>query len=332
MKAVQSFNPDLSVIGDFTGHISNKGVREENEDRFSLREVEVAFSAAIDPYARGDIFLAIEEDKGSYEIDVEEGYVVFPELPGDLQAKIGKFKANFGKANTYHTHQRPWVTNPDFINRYFGTDQMAEAGVSANYLVPNPWDKYIELTVEAFNNGNEKSFAGGKSNDLVYLAHLKNFFDLSESSTLELGLSGATGPNDNGHGRQRTNLERIDLTYKWRPEKEGLYKSFTWQTEFLASQNNKHDRIDENSFGLYSSLQYQFERRWTAGLRYDYSEFPHDSSKYSSGYTANLTFAQSEFAFWRIEYKHTDRNFYNDSDEVWLQLDFGMGPHRAHKY
>lgn len=333
-KAIQSFNPDMSVIGDFTGHWSNRGSRDVNRDRFSLRELELAFGGSIDPYARGDIFLSFgEQNDGTYQANIEEGYISFLNLPFDLQAKLGKFKASFGKANTFHTHQMPFVTNPNFINNYFGEEQLAEPGVSVNYLISNPWDKYIELTVEGFNNGNEKSFAGGaKSNDLVYLAHLKNFFDLSENSTFELGLSTATGPNDSGHGRKRTTLEGIDLTYKWKPLREGLYKSLTWQTEFLMSQNNKKIQAEVDSFGMYSSLQYQFQRRWTAGLRYDYSEFPDSASKHENAYSANLTFAQSEFAFLRLEYRHTDRNFEKNTNELWLQLDFGMGPHRAHKY
>ena len=332
-RMIQSFNPDISVIGDVTGHMSNKGAGKKNENRFSLREVEVAFSSAIDPYARGDFFLSIGENKdGSFSTGVEEGYITFLTLPYDLQAKVGKFKADFGKANTYHTHARPWVENPIVINNFFGEEQMSEPGVSLSYLVPNPWDKYIELTLEAFNNGNEKSFAGSKSNDLVYLSHLKNFFDISESQTFELGLSAATGTNDSGHGRGRTNIEGIDLTYKWKPLREGLYKSLTWQTEFLASQNNNRERIEEDSLGMYSSLQCQFERRWTAGLRYDYSQYPHDSSKHDTGYSANLTFAQSEFAFLRLEYQHNVRNYGKDYDAVFLQLDFGIGPHRGHKY
>jgi hypothetical protein len=87
-----------------------------------------------------------------------------------------------------------------------------------------------------------------------------------------------------------------------------------------------------HSLGLYSYLGYQFSRRWTAGLRYDYSEFPEDNDSRENGYSGLFTFQQSEFAFWRLQYKRTERNFDRDIDELWLQCNFGIGPHRVHEY
>ena len=132
----------------------------------------------------------------------------------NLPAKVGKFKANFGKVNRLHLHSLPWVDYPNMLTNYFGKEGMSQPGVSASYLIPNPWDQYFELTCEAMNNHNDASFAGSAGRDMVYLAHLKNFFDINDESTLELGSSFATGPNDDGHGKNRTNLEGIDLTYK----------------------------------------------------------------------------------------------------------------------
>lgn len=325
----QIFNPDISVIGDFLGHLTDDET-DENGDRFFVRELELDFEAAIDPYARGFVFLSASEEDGEWKMELEEAYASFLYLPLDTQAKLGKFKPAFGRVNQFHRHALPWVEYPNVITNYFGEEGISDAGVSLSALVPNPMEKYVELTLEAFNNENSLSFAGSEADDLVFLTHLKNFFDISEASTLELGLSYAGGPNDPG-GSNITNLEGLDLTYKWRSPKEGLYKSFTSQTEFLFSQR-EGEEVDVDSWGMYSSLQYQFAKRWSCGGRYDYSEFPQDNTSNEVALSPVITFAQSEFAFWRLQYKHTDRNFGDDVDEIWLQLNFGMGPHRAHKY
>lgn len=335
----QSFNPDVSVIGDFNFHgTDNKNDGQYNQ--FKMRQAELAFSASVDPYARGDLFLHVEpNDEDEWNIGLCEGYMTLLNLPiENLQGKVGKFKANFGKVNRLHLHSLPWVDYPNILTNYFGEEGMSQPGVSASYLIPNPWDQYMEFTFEAINNRNTASFAGTAGKDMVYLGHLKNFYDLNEESTLELGGSLATGPNDAGHGGNRTLLEGIDLTYKWKPLKEGLYKSVTFQNEVLFSQKENvilEEGLDPNevdSWGAYSSLQYQFAKRWSVFGRYDFSEFPNYDTRHDNAYSSGITFAQSEYCFWRVHYKHTDRNYDKDSDEVWLQCNFGLGPHRKHEY
>src|SRR5512144_78181 len=46
--------PDISAVGDLIGDLSPKGSTQEGGERFSVREVEVAMQAAVDPYFRGD--------------------------------------------------------------------------------------------------------------------------------------------------------------------------------------------------------------------------------------------------------------------------------------
>jgi hypothetical protein len=340
----QSFNPDVSVIGDFVYHgTDQKGTEFRNQ--FQMRQTELAFSASIDPYARGDFFFHVEQEDGDWHIGLCEGYVTLLSLPIDgLQAKAGKFKVDFGKANKLHLHNLPWVDYPSMVTHYFGGEGMSEPGVSASYLIPNPWDKFIELTAQVVNNRNGTSFAGTSGKDLVYVGHIKNFFDINEESTVELGSSIATGSNNEGHGRygkNMTTLEGIDLTYKWRPLQKGLYRSLKFQNELLFSQRDRpylddgtditdSKRID--SWGEYSSLEYQFAKQWTTFGRYDFAEFPGDSKQRDNAYSLGLTFAQSEYCFWRLQFKHTNRNYSKDSNEIWLQCDFGLGPHRAHQY
>jgi len=338
-RGFQSFNPDISVIGDFLGHYVSGEHGEigdhDNEDRFLFREVELAFSSPVDPFSRADFFVHIHEHDGEWHAGLCEGYLTLLTLPHDLQARVGKFRSAFGKANQLHTHNMPWVDRPNVIANFFSEEGLNEEGAEVSWLVPNPWDRYIEWTLAVQNNENAASFSGNGADDLMYVTHLKVFEDLSEASTLELGGSYATGPNDHGHGGSRTHVEGLDVTYKWRPPREGLYTSCTWQTEVLFSQNDQADGGAENSWGAYSSLEYQFAKRWSAFARWDYSQFPGDSGSSEHAGSVGTTFAQSEYCFWRFSYKLTDTSgplAGRNRNEAWLQLNVGLGPHRAHKY
>lgn len=331
--AFQSFNPDLSVIVDTVGHYTNTE-GGEFDDEMLFRELELGFSAPIDPYARADIFLGIHREDGEWELEVEEAYATFLTMPWDLQPRLGRFRSSFGKANPVHLHALPWVEYPLVIQNFFGEEGLAGDGVGVSWLVPNPWDRYVELTYEITNNDNSL-FAGEQSDDFVHLVHFKDFFEISDSTTWETGFSFATAPNDDGHGGNRTMVEGLDFTLKWRPPEAGLYKSFLWQTELIAAQADLRGG-QETSWGMYTAADYQFDRRWCFGLRYDYSQMPWSSSQHEHGYSTYLTFIQSEFVFWRLGYQYTDRNFRRegngDEHEVFLQCNFGIGPHRAHKY
>lgn len=343
-RAFQSFNPDLSVIGDFVGHhvvnrTNNAAFPDERGDRrpFQFRELELAFSSPVDPHSRADFFVALEEEPdGEFSIGLEEGYLTLLALPHDLQVRAGKFRSTFGKANLFHTHARPWVDSPNVIANYFGEEGMGENGVEVTWLVPNPAKKYLEYTLQIQNNANGNSFAGERSDDVMLVNHLKYFDDLSTSTTMELGGSVATGDNGSkGPGGSRTTLEGMDLTFKWRDPRQGLYRSVTWMTEALLSQKDQPDAGAVNSWGAYSSLEYQFARQWSAFVRWDYSQMPDDASSRQHAGSVGVTYAQSEFCFWRVAYKRTAASgplAGDGQDELWLQLDMGIGPHRAHKY
>ena len=353
-RSLQSFNPEISVVGDFVGHYDSRE-GGDLDDRWLFRELEFSISGSIDPYARADVCIGIhrahehdDHEHGEcgrspghyahthgYELHLEEAYVTLLTLPWDLQAKVGKFRPKFGKVNTVHQHALPWVEYPLVIRNYFGPEAMAGQGVSVSWLVPNKWDKYLELTYENFTNDEPNMFAGNHADDFTHLVHLKTFHDLTRSSTLEVGFSAATAPNDGGHGGRRTWMEGVDVTYKWRHPKKGLYKAFTWQTEFMAAQKELACRR-ECSVGLFTAMEYQFARRWSAGGRYDFCQCPDDAGFHENAWSAYLTFLQSEFMFWRLGDQYSIRNYEvngQDSDhQVFLQCVFGLGPHRPHEY
>ena len=121
-RPFQSFNPDISVIGDFVGRYVDSEKRErmpdgsrENEDRFQMREVEMAFSSPVDPFGRADIFVHTHEHDGEWHTGLCEGYMTLLTLPHDTQARIGKFRSAFGKANGQRVWQVAGRDSADWI-------------------------------------------------------------------------------------------------------------------------------------------------------------------------------------------------------------------------
>lgn len=334
---LQSFNPDISLNGDFLAAFSHgEGRGGQFDDKLLFREIEIVFMGAVDPYTTATVNATIgRKDNEEYKADLEEAFLSYRGLPWGLGATVGQFRSEFGKANPYHLHALPWTDYPLVIQRYFGKEGLAGAGAELSWLVPNPANKYILLTYEIINNDNGSLFAGSKSDDLAHILHLKSFFDLAPTSTLEIGGSFAEAPNDSGHGEKRSLVEGFDLTYRWKPKDAGLYRSFLWQNELLFAQADLKDG-QESTWGGYSAADYQFAKQWKIGGRYDNTQLPFSSSLHERGFSVYLTFLQSEFVFWRLGYLYTDRNFLDqgngDEQQLFLQLNWTLGAHPAHRY
>ncbi len=346
-RSIQSFNPDVSVIADLMYHAvsGERGELQpdgthENQDRFQVRELELAFGAAVDPYARGDLFVHIHEHDGEWHAGLCEGYITFLTLPCDLQARAGKFRSRFGKAGTLHTHSMPWPDRPDMISNYFGEPGgINEEGVEISWLVPNPWDLFTEVSYSVQNN-ESPLFAGSEADDVVHVGHLKSFFELNEDVTMELGGSFAMGTNDYDHGRPYTNVGGVDLTFKYRPLGQELYQELIWQSEALGCDREESTSgEDVRSWAGYSSLEYRFSRNWKTFARYDYSQLPKEDRAWEHAGSLGIDFIQSEYCYIRLGVKHSEFEgasftdaFGDDCNEVFVQLNFGLGPHRAHTY
>ena len=95
----------------------------------------MSLQAIVDPYARADFFLAASPEG----LEIEEGFLTFPTLPGGLLMKVGKMKAQFGKVNTLHSHTLPWVDAPLPIQNLLGGDEgLNDSGVSVSKLITEP--------------------------------------------------------------------------------------------------------------------------------------------------------------------------------------------------
>jgi hypothetical protein len=322
-----SSNPDIGVVADFQSSYISRGKRKVDA---YLNETEVSFQSVVDPYIRADFFVSFSRDPEThkYGANVEEGYLTTLSLPYKLQLKAGKFKEAVGRINPIHAHALPFIDLPNAYVNYFGEEGLNDEGASLSWLLPTK-KVYQELIFQATaGNSESPSFHRGDSAGFIYLAHLKNFFTLSENATLELGITGITGPNALAGN---TNILAGDLSYKWKPVKMNTYKSLTWQSEFFYS-NAKYSATASNSFGLYSFLQYQIAKRWFTTGRYDYAQKPYDKNIVEQAYSITAGWYATEFQKIELEGKTTNVNVDPGYNQVWLRWIFVIGAHGAHQY
>ena len=327
-RSTLNFNPDIGVVGDFQGSYISKG--KKNFDAY-LNESEISLQATVDPYIRADFFISFGRDAetGKYGAEIEEGYLTTLSLPAKLQLKVGKFREAVGRINPVHPHALPFIDLPNAYVNYFGEEGLNDEGASLSWLVPNK-AFYQELTFQATSGLTEApAFTRSEGNRFLYLSHLKNFFTLSDNATLELGLTGISGPNT---FQKVTNMAAADLTYKWKPLAMNTYKSLTWQSEFYYSHANDSSSGSMNSFGLYSFLEDQISKRWFLTGRYDYAQNPYDKTIKEQAYSLTAGWQATEFSKIEVEGKTTDDNIGSRYYQGWLRWIFVIGAHGAHQY
>jgi len=332
--ATQTLNPDISVIGDFTlmrtSPVSARRRRPTpSKFRASLREAEVAFQHAVDPFGRADLFVSFPDGESP---ELEEGYLTLTDprvlrLPQWLLIKAGKIKLPFGKLNMTHLpNEGPQADTPNAITNFFGEEGIAEFGVLASALLPTK--HYTEVFAGRFNADNEESFTGGVVNKGLSLIGVKSSFDLTEAANLEVGATGLFGRNETG---RKTHLQSAHAVYRWRPLREGLYKSFTfWNEAFLSQRQEPTDTV--RSYGYFSFAEYQLRRNLYAGARYDWSKFPTEAGAHESAVSAYLTFFSSEFMRYRLQFKRTHLPGGAHRNDLFLQATFTIGVHRPHPF
>ncbi|MBI4870315.1 MAG: hypothetical protein HY814_01970 [Candidatus Riflebacteria bacterium] len=365
-----AFNPELSVIGDFA--ISRSSIDDDpgkrdadglligdgKRDRASVRELELALQAPIDPFARADAFLAfpgvmshfhdsVAEASGQ-EVELEEAYLTYWRLPWNLQLKVGKFLADFGKNNTQHCHAMEAADRPWAIQHFLGHHGFAETGVGlqTTFNLDEDFSTQLHVSGQIFNGeggeGEHSLFAGTGSDDPLYAGRLRLYHELSKDTNLDLGVSMLNGWWD-PYGALRQRIEGLDVTYRWEPEDRLGYEKLLLRGEYLRGRRDQVGAPALEADGWYAMAQYTFDKLWDVGVRYDDSEpMPHFAAdpllkgQHLDGYAAWLTCWTTEFNRLRLQYNHTDSNFprdgKNQEDALTLQWTWSLGPHGAHPY
>lgn len=343
------------------------GAHDPNQRGFTVQNLETTFEGKVDPYFRGqaNIVLQIDPD-GETTVEAEEAYLESMSLPWNLQVKAGQYFTQFGRMNATHPHTWDFVDQPLVIGRFLGPDGLRNPGAQISWLVPTPF--YSELFFSVQNSQGETAFGFRDSDgaeliaqrpavdtsvdnlgDLLYAPRYALSFDLGDEHTIVLGASAAFGPNASGQNTD-TQIYGADLFYKWKSRHHTKGFPFvTWQTEWL------YDRYEAGAYpgdattpalpaetlrnwGMYSQISYGFRPGWVASLRGDYvtgepGDFFADpvlDNRYRI--SPALTFYPSEFSKIRLQYNYDHIQHTGPENSVWVQFEFLLGSHAAHKF
>ena len=326
-RNMRELNPEISVTGDVFGAWADRtGDPEVNQ--FTLGEFEMALQAPLDPYSQARAFLVEEEG----EFGVEELYIDWTTLPGGLGVKFGRFRNDFGKLNRWHHHALPQTGRPLVHQAFLGEDGLAGLGVSLSWLPPTFLGDYNELWIQVTNDDNDVAFSGRGFDAPVITVHETNYWDLSQATYLELGLSAATGVND-AAGDFRSWVMGADINLGWSPPAEALYKGLELRGEVLYERRDGPGGI-LGSWGGYLYGTRKVGPRWSLGVRGDYTELPSEPGESMWGVSPYAEWWQSEWAKFRFQYSYGSRRFEEDDHDnrFSLQVIWALGPHKHEKY
>jgi hypothetical protein len=366
-----SFDAMFALAGSTARDLSHIEVGDHDPQQrgFNGRNIELAFDGAVDPYFEGfaNIVFKLDNDNQT-EVEVEEAFLQTTNLPFNLQLKAGQFFAAFGRINPTHPHTWDFADAPLVHGLLLGPDGLRGVGAQMSWTIPVPWYSQLQLGVQNGRGGTGFSFRNPGDNgmffdrrttdrelrglqDFVWIPRWENSVDLSPTQVVLAGVSGAFGSNETG-ATSRTQIYGGDFLYKWKSaHAEGGFPFVKWQTEVMYRRFEAGRGINQSfpvaetfhDWGLYSQVLWGFKKGWVVGARGDYvdmedSKFTSDPDRQSrSRISANLTWYPTEFSKIRLQYNHDflEENFFvadRDVDSIFLQFEFILGSHGAHKF
>ena len=283
------------------------GGHDPRKRGFTVQNIELSMTGAVDPYLTGEAHLVFFLDplSGETEVELEEAFLTTTSLPYGLQLEAGHFFTEFGRLNPRHPHQWHWQDQAVINTRLFGPDGMRGPGFRLGWLMPLPWFSELHVGVQNANGETMASFLAGEEffeerpignrpfvhrgvkdlKDLVYLVRLDSSWDVTDVLTAKLGLSGLYGPNATGPNGE-TFIYGADLVVKWRPgTSQRGWPFLLWESEIMKRDYRAAAFLDDSDpadvvdlaattlrdWGVYTQVLYGFHPGWAAGVRYDYA-------------------------------------------------------------
>jgi hypothetical protein len=366
-----SFDSVFALAASSERHLDRLEVGDHDPQQrgFNARNAEIALDGAVDPYFEGFANIVLKLDNNNQtEIELEEAFLQTTSLPYGLQVKGGQFFDAFGRINATHPHTWEFADSPLVNGRLLGPDGLRGVGAQIAWTVPVPWYSQVIFAVQNGRGGTGYSFRNPGDNgvfygrmtidreasalhDMVYVPRIENSFNPSDTQTVLFGASGAFGMNETG-ANTHTQIYGADFLYKWKSARaEGGFPFVKWQTEAMYRRFEAGRGLDDlfpvsetfRDWGLYSQVLWGFKKGWVAGIRGDYlhmqeSAFTDDETRQSrTRISANLTWYPTEFSKLRLQYNHDfleANSFFasRDVDSIFLQFEFILGAHGAHKF
>jgi hypothetical protein len=257
-----------------------------------------------------------------------------------------------------------WLTPTPFYSELFFTVQNSQGETAESFRNEHEGELFLGRT---HTLGRVKEF-----DDMLFTPRYVASFDLSDEQTIVTGASAAFGPNSSGKNTdtQIYGVD-LFYKWKPANQHAG-FPFVTWQTEALlrrfqagrfsedldtsgtlepGEDINGNGVIDVApretlyDWGLYSQVSYGFHKGWVGSLRGDFVT-PAGRGKYESAalfgrdperderwrVSPALTWYPSEFSKIRLQYNYDHREHIGPDHSVWLQMEFLLGSHAAHKF
>jgi TolA-binding protein len=356
---LQALNPEISVVGDFIPWIGDADEGGRHSD-LGLRVLGLHLESYLDPYSKFKASVPVTEDGA----ELGEAYITRYDAGRNLNVTLGKFHQQFGFVNRWHAPGLDQVEYPLALRQIFG-GPLEATGVSLDWTVGGSSSASQGVTLQLTNGGNSRVFGQNSRNFPSALLRYTNYRDLSKDKYLELGLSALYGRNDDwqvisggamvpASRRLGTYVLGADLTVLWEPTEAMRYQNWVWRSEayylhksILAPDGSGKDAL--NAWGAYSYFQKKISRTTELGLRADYYKPAVKSYADADGLSLGplavttsgarqwqlspyLTWWQSPWVKWRVEYDYRNGKGLPDDNRLWLQCTFAAGPHKHERY
>jgi hypothetical protein len=354
--SLQALNPELSVTGDMLTTYLSPGAPQHSDIRF--RNLGLHLESYLDPYTR--FKAAVPVFPGG--ADLGEAYMSRYGLLEGLNVTLGKFRQQFGVVNRWHKHALDQTDYPLALRQIFGEGGLNQTGFSFDWVLPPLGGASQTLFAQLTDGENARLFSGRPLSTPSVLLRYQNYRDLSPSTYLEVGLSGLLGWKDEWvveeagvpvvvNDRQPARVYGLDLNVVWEPTDRMRYRNVVWRSELylldrdiLVPDGSGSDSLA--AWGAFTYLETKLNRTLELGVRLDYfkpdqkdyadvSLAPHAFADDVSMWEVSpyLTWQQSPFVRYRLEYSHLDPQGGQPSeDSLTFQLIFAAGPHKHERY
>lgn len=333
----RELNPAISVNGlflaaGFPGLPDSAAAAAALESGLRLQEAEVQFTAAIDPYAKADLVFSFEDG----DFDIEEAIVSSNVLSHGIGLRAGRMYVPVGHENTLHTHQLPFIDR-SLVGRAVLGEGLREFGLEAAYVPALPF--FFEVRGAVYNGDDDTLFAAPGNWDLAHAAGLDVLWDVSAGGTLALGADYCGGANAAGTAADPawTHVAAGVLRYKWRSPTRARERALEFVLEYLYGERDAAaPEARSLQRGVYGDAKVQCARRWWVQGRYDYLAAAGVGGTAAADAATQrgsllVAFVPSEFSALRLQGAVVDAGT-ETYGEVFLQFNFTIGSHPAHRY
>ena len=363
LPGIARLNPNLAVILEAAGAAFGTarpskagaplpdlplqtGGHDATHNGFTLRQVELALGASVDPYLRFDASLVFKDG-----VEVEEAYATTLALPLSLQARAGEFLSHFGRHNEQHPHAWWFVSQPLVYGQLLGEDNHRGLGAELSWLSPLPWATTLFVSVqESAGACCSRTFSPEEGTpaevrsplDLIATGVVEQFFPITDDLSLLWGLSAQAGPAQYLDPEGRGELWATDVLLRYRPAEASSRWFVELQAEGMLRTRHRggsdlvRDAIVDG--GTYAQLIYHPNPELGAGVRYDLVDGDAaDLAGAGLGHNSQrggllVEYAPTHFSRLQAELNAGTRG---QNDLLWgamLNLEVAIGAHGAHAY